>query len=35
MRPNRFTLRRSPAAALAVALAAVLAAGAPAAQAAA
>ncbi|WP_435597986.1 M28 family metallopeptidase [Streptomyces anulatus] len=34
MRPNRFTLRRSPAAALAVALAAVLAAGAPAAQAA-
>lgn len=34
MRPNRFTLRRSPAAALAVALAAVLGAGAPAAQAA-
>ncbi|WP_097868306.1 M28 family metallopeptidase [Streptomyces sp. rh34] len=35
MRPNRFTLRRSPAAALAVALAAVLGAGVPAAQAAA
>ncbi|MFJ9108546.1 M28 family metallopeptidase [Streptomyces sp. NPDC102283] len=34
MKPNRFTLRRSPAAALAVALAAVLGAGAPAAQAA-
>ncbi|MEU4175186.1 M28 family metallopeptidase [Streptomyces sp. NPDC026589] len=34
MRPNRFTLRRSPTAALAVALAAVLGAGAPAAQAA-